>query len=192
MKFPVEAAARRERAAFLETLESLTDDTFDAGTTLCTGWAPRDVLAHVIGTDQAFPYLRRGLRIDRVNADVTQESRALSRADLLAAGRTWATTLTAFGRFASAFPLLGDLGIHHQDVLRGLGRTREVPEAVAAAIFREGVFLSLQKNRRVLRHRLVPSTGRALGRGPRVHGSREALGMWLAGRDAAAADLVFA
>jgi uncharacterized protein (TIGR03083 family) len=191
MKFPAEAAARRERAAFLETLESLTDASFDAGPTLCTGWAPRDVLAHVIGTDQAAPYLRRGLRIDRVNGDITERSRALSRADLLAAGRRWATAPTTFGRFASLL-LLGDLGIHHQDVLRGLDRTREVPEAVATAIFREGAFLSLQKNRRVLRHRLVPTAGKAIGRGPTVQGSPEALGMWLAGRDAATTDLVFA
>lgn len=176
----------------MATIESLTDAEFAAGPTLCTGWAPRDVLAHVIGTDQPVPYLRRGLRIDRVNADMTEQSRALTRAALQAAGRKWATEPTTFGRFASVFLLLGDLGIHHQDVLRGLGRTREVPDAVAAAIFREGAFLSLQKNRRILRHRVVPDAGRAVGRGPTVRGSREALGMWLAGRDAATADLVFA
>ncbi len=174
----------------MDTIEGLTDTDFSTAPTLCAGWTPRDVLAHVTGTDQAAPYLRGGLRIDRVNADIVERARPRSRADLTAAGRRWAENPSAFGRFGSAF-LLGDLGIHHQDVLRGLGRNREVPEEVSAAIYREGVMLSTHLNRRVFRYRLVPASGRPLGRGPAVTGSREALGMWLAGRDAAATDLTF-
>jgi uncharacterized protein (TIGR03083 family) len=190
VKFPAEAAARRERAHFMATIEGLTDTEFSSAPTLCEGWAPRDVLAHLIGTDQATRYLRGGLRIDRVNTAITAEARHRSRADLTGAGRRWATEPSAFGRAISLF-LLGDLAIHHQDVLRGLGRTRAVPEEVSAAIYREGVLLSLLLNRRVLRHRLIPTPGRPLGRGRTVSGPREALGMWLAGRDAAAADLEF-
>lgn len=190
MKFPAEAAARRERAGFMATIEGLTDAEFSSAPTLCAGWAPRDVLAHVIGTDQASPYLRRGLRIDRVNATITDRSRHRSRADLTQAGHRWATKPSTFGRAVSLF-LLGDLGIHHQDVLRGLERTRDVPEEVSAAIYRAGAVLSLRLNRRVLHHRLIPTPGRPRGRGPTVSGPREALGMWLAGRDTAAAELVF-
>lgn len=112
MESPAEAAARRERAAFLATVEGLadaelTDAEFDSAPALCAGWAPGDVPAHVIGTD------------------------------------------------------------------------------------REGVVISLQLNRRVPHHRLVPEAGRAFGRGPAVSGPREALGVWPAGRDAVAAELVF-
>jgi len=174
----------------MATIEGLTDAEFSSAPTLCEGWAPRDVLAHVIGTDSATPYLRGGLRVGRVNGAITAEAGRRSRADLTGAGRRWAAEPSGFGRAGSLF-LLGDLGVHHQDVLRGLGRTREVPEEVSAAIFREGALLSLLLNRRVLRHRLLPTPGRPVGRGPTVSGPREALGMWLAGRDVAAADLVF-
>ncbi|MFC6929983.1 hypothetical protein ACFQHO_06290 [Actinomadura yumaensis] len=68
-----------------------------------------------------------------------------------------------------------------------------MPDVVATAIFREGLQLSLWLNRRVLRHRLVPTDGgRPVGRGPEVRGPREALGLWLSGRDSAAEDLAFA
>lgn len=40
---------RRERTRFLETVSELTDDEFDHAPTLCADWAPRDVLAHLIG-----------------------------------------------------------------------------------------------------------------------------------------------
>jgi len=86
------------------------------------------------------------------------------------------------------------VGVHHQDVLRGLGRTREVPVHVAAAIFREGVVLSTGTSRSLLTHRVEPTTpgGHPLGRGQRVRGSTEALGLWLAGRRGLEAELDFA
>jgi hypothetical protein len=89
--------------------------------------------------------------------------------------------------------VLGDLAIHHQDILRGLGLTRQVPHTVANTILLESLQLSLWLNRRVLRHRIVPTDGgRPCGRGPEVRGTREALGMWLSGRDSLAGELTFA
>jgi hypothetical protein len=89
--------------------------------------------------------------------------------------------------------LIGDVSVHHQDVLRGLGRTREIPPEVAAAIFREGVILSTGTKRNLLRYRVEPTTrgGRPLGRGRRVRGSSEAIGLWLAGRKGLEAELEF-
>ncbi len=186
------ADLRAERQAFVATVGGLTAQEFDSGPTLCAGWAPRDVLGHVLGTDRVDRYVSGLLRIDRVNAELVAESRTRSRDDLLAAARQWADRPSLFAT-ASAFGLLQDVAVHHQDVLRGLGRTREVPRPAAAAILREGVVLDALTRRRLLRQRAVPTDDhRALGRGPEVRGTTEALGMWLAGRDEVATDLEFA
>jgi len=58
----------RERTAFLGTVEPLGDDDFENGTTLCDGWAPRDVLAHLVGTADLANYMRHGLRVSAANA----------------------------------------------------------------------------------------------------------------------------
>jgi uncharacterized protein (TIGR03083 family) len=190
MRFPAEDELRRERARFMATLTGLGDADFASGRTLCAGWAPRDVLAHVISTDQAGTFVRKGLWIAKANAAVVAASRSRSRAELTEAGHRWAARPSPFARLSAAF-LLGDVAVHHQDVLRGLGKTRELPDAVAAAVFREGLVLG--GTTRLLHHRVVPTTpgARALGRGREVRGTTEALGMWLAGRDTVA-DLEFA
>lgn len=182
---------RRERARFMETLDSLTDVEFDTGPTLCAGWSPRDVLAHVIGTDRIGVFLRGG-RLRRVNDLMVQRGRAMSRAELSRAGWRAAEDPSRFSR-ALALPMLGDVAVHHQDVVRGLGRSRELPTPVAAAIFRAGINLGTWKGATLLHYRVVPTTpgGRPLGRGRRVRGTTEALGMWMAGRDCVAAELEF-
>jgi uncharacterized protein (TIGR03083 family) len=172
-----------ERMAVLETVGALDDATFENGTTLCAGWAPRDVLAHLIGVSDAPRYLRGGLRVNAVNAAVVREARRLDRAELSRRAAEWAARPGPADRLGARF-LLGDTAMHHQDVLRGLGLHRRVPPAAAAAIFREGVLLSTGTKRNLLRYRVEPTTvgGRTLGRGVTVRGSAEALGLWLAGR----------
>ncbi|MFC9972999.1 maleylpyruvate isomerase family mycothiol-dependent enzyme [Spirillospora sp. NPDC127200] len=192
MRLPYEDALRAERHRLIETLDGLSDDDFDAGTTLCTEWAPRDVLGHVIGLDYPTSYLPYGPRINAANQAQADRARQVSRERLMEWARHWADNPSATSRLAAGL-LLGDLGVHHQDVVRGLGLRRQVPDEVATAIFREGLQLSLWLNRRVLRHRLVPTDGhRPVGRGPAVRGTREALGMWLTGRDSVAGELEFA
>ncbi|MBW8482165.1 maleylpyruvate isomerase family mycothiol-dependent enzyme [Actinomadura parmotrematis] len=190
---PFEDALRAERRRLIATLDALSDDDFDAGSTLCAEWAPRDVLGHVIGLDYFLAsYLRHGVRINAANKAQADRARQVSRARLMEWARHWADRPSTTSRLGAAI-MLGDLGMHHQDVLRGLGRARQVPGDVATAIFREGLQLSLWLNRRVLRHRLVPTDGhRPVGRGSEVRGTREALGLWLAGRDAVAGELEFA
>lgn len=180
---------RAERYAVLETLESLDDETFSSGRTLCSEWSPRDILAHLMGTDTGWgEYVKARGSATRGNAAVVAKARSLPRDELMARGRTWAAhpspVILGLGWF-----FLGDTTVHHQDILRGLGRSREVPEAGRDAILREGSMLGVKK---LLSHRVVPTDGgRPRGRGAVVRGTREALGMWLAGREGIDGELEF-
>jgi uncharacterized protein (TIGR03083 family) len=188
--FPLEEAYRAERAAFLATLEGLDPDVFNDGPTLCDGWAPRDVLAHLLGIDDIRPVeYARG--IGAGNAAAVRRFRDTSRDDLLALGRRWAAT-PSFASRSVAWFLLGDLSVHHQDVLRANGIAYDVPDASARAIYREGgVVLS---GTRLATSKLVPNDGlaRPLGVGRQVvRGSTVALGLWSARRPGLEAELVF-
>ena len=189
MRFPGEQDLVDERSAVLVTLASLTDDEFESGPTLCSEWSPRDVLAHLMGIDGSLgEYVRAKGNIARANAEIVERARSRSRAELMASAERWATkpALTTRG---SALFLLGDTAIHHQDILRGAGRSRDVPAPCRAAILREGAVLGPH---RLLRYRVVPDDGgRPMGRGAVVRGSSEALGMWLTGRTSVESDLVF-
>ncbi|HEV2891833.1 MAG TPA: maleylpyruvate isomerase family mycothiol-dependent enzyme [Frankiaceae bacterium] len=187
--FPGEKDYRRERKAFVATMESLSADEFENGTTLCAEWAPRDVLAHLLGIDQApAAYVKAFGNVNKGNARIVESMKGLSRAELLGRAARWAEKPALLSLTAS-YALLGDLATHHQDVLRGLGRSREVPEASARAILREGLVFGAGRLRK---YRIVPTDhGRAMGRGQVVRGTAEQLGLWLAGRHSVAAELVF-
>jgi uncharacterized protein (TIGR03083 family) len=187
--FPGEADYRAERKAALATFESLTAEEFEHGTTLCEGWAPRDVLSHLLGIDEALgEYLKAAGNVNKANARIVERMRGLSRDELLARARTWAESPATTSLMAS-YALLGDLATHHQDVLRGLGKRREVPPAASRAILREGLIFGALK---LKDHKIVPTdTGRTLGRGRVVRGTAEQLGMWLAGRRSVEPELVF-
>lgn len=192
VSLPGERALVAERAAFLGTVSELSPDQFDSAPTLCEGWAPRDVLAHLLGIDDApGTYLRAAGRVNVANARIVEAGRRRSRTELLERAERWAVAPAAHVRGA-AFFLLGDLGVHHSDVLRGLGRRHlEAPPEVAAAILREGFVLG---GTRAVRYRVQPDGGRTIGLPgrPVVRGTTEALGMWLAGRDSVADELQFA
>jgi uncharacterized protein (TIGR03083 family) len=189
MRFPGEQDLLDERAAVVATVEALTDEEFERGTTLCEAWSPRDVMAHLIGVDRGLPdYARTFGNIRKANAAIVEQWRNLPRAEVMDQSRTWAASPPVTTRGAALF-LLGDTAVHHQDILRGLGRTRDVPGPARAAILREGVVLGPH---RLLRYRVVPDDGgRAMGRGQVVRGSSEALGLWLTGRKGLESELTF-
>lgn len=172
-----------ERRRFMDTIESLTDVEFESGRTLCSAWAPRDVLGHLLGTDAPSNYLRQSGRVNSANKIMVEESKSMSRAAMTERGRRWADQPSGPSRAVARF-LIGDVSVHHQDVVRGLGKYRDVPPEIAGAIFREGVILSMGTKRNLLRYRVEPTTrgGHALGRGIRVRGTTEAIGLWLGGR----------
>ena len=134
VSLPGERALLAERAAFLTTVSELSDREFESGPTLCAGWAPRDVLAHLIGIDDsAATYLKAAGRVNAANARIVAAARSRTRDELLTRAQAWAAKPAPHVRLA-AFALLGDLGVHHSDVLRGLGRRHlEMPSAVAIA-----------------------------------------------------------
>lgn len=189
MMLPGEHALREERRAIVTTMRSLDTKTFETAPTLCDGWAPRDILAHVMGVDRALPeYMRAGGWVSTGNELIVRKTRARSSEELLADAERWIDRPAPWTRM-SALWLLGDNAIHHQDVLRPLGRTREIPEATRAAMLREAALLGA---RRLLHYRVEPTDGgRAMGRGEVVRGTTEALALWLAGRQGVEAELTF-
>ena len=187
--FPGEKDYRAERRAVLATMESLTLEEFESGTTLCEGWAPRDVLSHLIGIDESIPeYVKKTGNVSKANDAIVERMRAMSSDELLVRAKDWAERPAVLSLMAS-YGLLGDVAMHHQDVLRGLGRHRDVPPASARAILREGTVLGVRK---LKDYRVeATDTGRKIGRGRVVRGTAEALGLWLAGRRSVESELVF-
>jgi uncharacterized protein (TIGR03083 family) len=176
----------------MRTIESLTDDEFDNGTTLCEGWAPRDVLAHIVGNDDLWVYFKpSALTIDRANAVMVRNGRNLTRAELTRRG--WkATEQPSFSGRMMAWIWTGDCAMHHQDILRGLGKPHDLPAESATALFREARVWRVL-NRKPLHNRVIPTTpgGSTVGKGPTVRGTTEALAMWMAGRHGIASELEF-
>src|SRR5690348_12569387 len=99
---------RSERLAFMGTIHALTDDEFENGRTLCSNWAPRDVLAHVISTGNVRSYLRAGFRMNAVNDNTVAQMRTLTREELTALGDRWAERPTLLHLLAARF-YLGDV-----------------------------------------------------------------------------------
>lgn len=190
MMLPGERALREERHALVATVASLSPDEFSGAPTLCEGWAPRDILAHVMGVDKEFgEYVRAGGWVNTANEVIVVKARERSRDDLLAEALQWADNPGLQSRLG-AMQLLGDNAIHHEDILRPLGRTRDIPDASANAMLREGALLGAHK---LLRYRVEPTdAGWAFGRGERVRGNRADLGLWLCGRKGIDANLEFA
>ena len=189
MAIPGEVELRAERHAVVATLESLSDAEFESGTTLCTEWAPRDILAHLMGVDSGLiEYAKAPGRIGKANEAIVAKARPMSRDRLMNRARHWADKPAPLTRVTALF-FLGDTAVHHQDILRGLGRTRDVPDACRAAILREGIVLGGKK---LLSFRVEPTDGgRAMGRGTVVRGTSEALGLWLTGRAGLEPELEF-
>jgi len=180
-----------ERRRFMQTIESLTDAEFESGRTLCSAWAPRDVLAHLIGTDTPSNYLRFAGRVNPANKAMVNASQTVTREAITERGHRWANEPSGSSRAVARF-LIGDVSVHHQDVLRGLGLPHDVTPPIAGAIFREGVILSTGTKRSLMRYRVEPLGRRALGRGIRVRGTADAIGLWLAGRKGLEDELEFA
>lgn len=180
-----------ERAALAATLAELTPEEW-AHDTLCPGWTVRDVAAHVISNPQIGWGQMGGLMARNLgrsyNAMIFREVKRLG------ARETRASILTDFDRFATSTrhvpttttvePLIDAL-LHHQDILRPLGRTHDMPpEAAAVAADRVRRLAPLMGTRKLLRSvRLVATdVDWARGDGPTVTGPMQELLMVASGR----------
>jgi uncharacterized protein (TIGR03083 family) len=189
--FPAESELRRERLSVLETFRSLRPDEFESAPTLCSGWAPRDVLSHLLGQEEGrLVYATSFGRFAKANERIVVRGRARGRGELLARAALWARFPSVSSRIA-AYGLLGETAIHHQDVLRPLGRRSEISDAAKRAMLCTAAVLGPG---RLLGSRVVPSDlpGCAFGVGRRVAGPSDALALWLSGRGDVEDELEFA
>src|SRR3954468_10833225 len=101
---PGERHLRAERVAFLTTIRELPPEQFESAPTLCAGWAPRDVLAHLVGIDDSpGVYLRAGGRVGAANGRIVSAARRQSRDELLARAQKWVRSPAPHVRAAAVF-----------------------------------------------------------------------------------------
>lgn len=180
-----------ERRDIVVMLRTLSNDEW-AAPSLCAGWRVRDVAAHLCA-DALSPLayggmlVRRGFAADRLNNDLVDQSRSWP------ADRIIATLESTVGKgtLAAVMPtvVLADLVVHHQDMLRPLGRSRVVPpDRLLATLKHPDPFANPRKRTHGLRF-VATDIDWQHGSGPEIRGPGEALALAVAGRPAALADL---
>lgn len=179
--------ARDERADLAEFLAGLSPEQWDAPT-LCDGWRVRDVVAHMISYEELdgraliARFAKGRFLPDRVNAvGVSENSRSPEELLALLNDHLEPRGLTAGlgGRIA----LLDGL-IHHQDIRRPLGLSRDIPaERMLPVLQFARVAPPLRGFWRARGLRLIATDlDWSAGRGPAVEGPAEPLLMAIAGR----------
>ncbi len=180
-----------ERAALAVTLAELGPEEW-AHDTLCPGWTVQDVAAHVISNPQIGWGQMGGLMARNLgrgyNAMIFREVKRLgareTRESILADFDRFATSMRHVPTTTTVEPLIDAL-LHHQDIVRPLGRTREMPpEAAAVAADRVRRLAPLMGTRKLLRSvRLVATDVEwSRGDGPPVEGPMQELLMIASGR----------
>ncbi|WP_182377657.1 maleylpyruvate isomerase family mycothiol-dependent enzyme [Nocardioides sp. WS12] len=127
-----------ERAALASLLAELTDEDWSHDT-LCPGWTVHDVAAHVISTPQIGWREMGGLMARNLgrgyNTMIFREVKRIgareTRDSILGDFERYATSTHHVPTTTSVEPLIDAL-LHHQDIVRPLGRTRAMPPAAAA------------------------------------------------------------
>lgn len=189
------ALAHAERADLVELLATLTPDQWNAPT-LCAGWRVRDVIAHMFSyEDLGFGGLigrlvKGGLRPDRVNAVGVAHYAASSTDDLLELARNHLTPSGLTAGFGGRIALTDGL-IHHQDIRRTLGLTRDIPAERLICVLRFARWARPIGAAQRIRGLTITATDLdwSTGSGPAVQGPAEALLMAMAGRRDAADEL---
>jgi uncharacterized protein (TIGR03083 family) len=180
--------AREERAELAAFLATLTPAQWDAPT-LCTRWAVRDVVAHVVGYDElgVTGFLgnmaRAGFSADRANQRVVDRLRSLEPAALVDLVRRYETPEGLPALFGAKIALT-DGTIHHQDIRRSLGTPRDIPAERLREVLDYAMGAPpIGAKPRIRDVRLVATDlDWSRGSGPEVTGPGEALLMAAAGR----------
>jgi uncharacterized protein (TIGR03083 family) len=181
-------------SAYLHTLEEPEWEQ----PSLCAGWRVRDVVGHILyGNELNLWTLPLTLARHGFSSDRSGKVNSIARADGRPAGQLlddfdrrdpWAGTCRVF---PPRLVLLDRL-VHHQDIRRALGHTRDIPEervrAVLDQVPRTGsVFRGRQRAKGL--HFEATDLDWRWGEGPLVQGPGEAILMAILGRRHAVADL---
>jgi len=180
-----------ERAALAATLAEL-DPAEWSHATLCPGWTVHDVAAHVISTPQIGWGAMSGMVVRNLgrgyNAMIFREVKRLgareTRESILADFERFAASTHHVPTTTSVEPLIDAL-VHHQDIVRPLGRRRAMaPEAAAVAADRVRRLAPLMGTSRLVRSVRMVATDVdwERGRGPLVTGPIQELLMLVSGR----------
>lgn len=179
-----------ENADLSAHLHSLDDPEWERPS-LCEGWRVRDVVGHILyGNEMHLSTLPFRLARFGFSSDRSGKAYSIARAE----GRPPAELLRAFDErdpwagtcrvFPPRLTLLDRL-VHHQDIRRGLGHPRAIPEerlvAVLDASPRLGSVFGAKRRTRGLRFE-ASDVGWSWGDGPTVRGPGEALLMTMLGR----------
>lgn len=180
-----------ERAALAATLAELDDGDWSHDT-LCPGWTVLDVAAHVISTPQIG--WRRLAQMTARNLGRGYNTMIFREVKRLGAEQTAGSVLSDFATYAasthhvptttSVEPLIDAL-LHHQDIVRPLGRARTMnPEAAVVAADRVRLLAPLMGTGRLLRSVRMEATDItwSRGRGPTIRGPIQELLMIASGR----------
>ena len=174
------ALARQERAEFVDLLDDLTPQQWDAPT-LCSEWRVRHVVAHVFsygelsGPEVARRLSRGRFRLDRINQICLAELAGRAPAELTALARRCVEPRGLAAGFRGAIALVDGM-IHQQDIRRPLGLPRTIPpeRLISALEFaKSSPAIHGFRHRRGLRM-VATDLGWSVGTGPEVTGTGEA------------------
>lgn len=187
-----------ERRALAATLHELTPEQW-AADTLCEGWTVKDIAAHVIAHPQNGWAQMPGLVVRNLgrgyNTMIFREVKRLSakqtRESILADYVTFDGSTRKIPTTTVREPLI-DVLVHHQDIVRPFGLSREMhPEAAAVAADRARTLAFLSGSRKVVKGTRMVATDIdwTRGSGPTIAGPMQELLMVCMGRARVAVDL---
>jgi uncharacterized protein (TIGR03083 family) len=188
--------AHDERADLADLLTTLTPAQWDAPS-LCAGWRVRDVVAHMFSYEElgvaglVGRFIRGGVLPDRVNAVGVAAYADHSTDDLITLVRNHLQPRGLTAGFGGRIALTDGV-IHHQDIRRPLGLTRDIPADRMLAVLsfaRTAPTIGAAKRIRGLTLTAADLDWTA-GSGPVVEGPAESLLMAMAGRRGTAHELV--
>jgi uncharacterized protein (TIGR03083 family) len=180
--------AHGERADLADLLGTLTEAQWNARS-LCDRWRVRDVVAHMISYDELTLaagvrlFVRGRLRLDRINQIGVRDAATLTTNELLDRFRDHLTPAALTKGFKGAIGLVDGV-IHHQDIRRPLGLSRQIPEERLRFVLDFAVRSPALPARRLTRGLRLVATDLdwSSGRGAEVRGPAEAVLMAVTGR----------
>jgi uncharacterized protein (TIGR03083 family) len=187
--------AREERADLAEFLCTLTQAQWDAPS-LCAGWRVRDVVAHMYSYEELSlggligRFIKGGILPGRVNAVGVAAYADRSHDELLALVKNNQQPRGLTAGFGGKIALT-DGTIHHQDIRRPLGVSRDIPaDRMLVVLDFARTAPTIRASKRVRGLTLVATDlDWTAGSGPVVEGPAESLLMAIAGRRGVAGEL---